>query len=79
MNFRKGARFSIIAIVLSIFISGTMAYGQYSVGQTISQATRDKVVSFCANDAGNISLGSLLVPEQGDANRVVWLNFFESW
>ncbi|NQT61934.1 MAG: hypothetical protein HQ556_03150 [Candidatus Marinimicrobia bacterium] len=79
MNYRKGARLSILAMVLSIFMLGTMAYGQYSVGQTISQTTRDKVVSFCANDAGNVTLGSLLVPEQGDANRVVWLNFFESW
>ncbi|MBT4034414.1 MAG: hypothetical protein HOB84_06405 [Candidatus Marinimicrobia bacterium] len=79
MNYRKGARLTAIAMVLNIFMLGSVAFGQYSVGQTITQATRDKVVSFCANDAGNVTLGSLLVPEQGGATRVVWLNFFESW
>ncbi|NQV43074.1 MAG: hypothetical protein HQ506_12040 [Candidatus Marinimicrobia bacterium] len=69
----------IIALTLSIYVLTASAFAQYSVGQTISQTTRDKVVSYCANDAGNISLGDLLVPESGEATRVVWLNFFESW
>mgnify|MGYP006919317716 CR=1 FL=1 len=69
----------IIALVLSIHLLTSAAFAQYSVGQTISQATRDKVVSYCANDAGNVSLGDLLPPEPGVDARVVWLNFFASW
>ena len=79
MNFKKVTRLTSIDLVLSIYLLGTEAYGQYSVGQTISQATRDRVVSFCANDAGDVTLGSLLEPDQGMDTRVVWLNFFASW
>ena len=79
MKNRKSAGLLIIALVLSINLFASMALGQYTVGQTISQSTSDKVVSFCANDAGNVSLGSLLEPEQGVPTRVVWLNFFASW
>ena len=79
MNFKKVTRLTSIALVLSIYLLGTEAYGQYSVGQTISQATRDRVVSFCASDAGDVTLGSLLEPDQGMDTRVVWLNFFASW
>jgi len=67
------------ALILSLTLFSSMAFGQYTMGQTIDQSTRDKVVSFCANDAGNTSLENLLVPEQGALNRVLWLNFFESW
>ncbi len=76
---KKATKFSILALVFSIHFLGSVAIGQYSVGQTISQTTRDKVVSFCANDAGNVTLGSLLEPDQGTDTRVVWLNFFASW
>jgi hypothetical protein len=69
----------IIALVLSLGVLTTTAFAQYSVGETISQDTRDKIVSFCANDAGSVTLGDLLIPEQGLGTRVVWLNFFESW
>ena len=79
MNNKKDTRRLIIALVLSINLFASLALGQYTVGQTISQSTRDKVVSFCANDNGSNSLGNLLVPKQGEATRVVWLNFFESW
>ncbi|MCF7826172.1 MAG: hypothetical protein K9M55_05800 [Candidatus Marinimicrobia bacterium] len=75
----KRSRFDISTLILSLTLLTSMAFGQYTVGQTIDQSTRDKIVSFCANDAGNISLGDLLVPEQGSSNRVLWLNFFESW
>ncbi len=69
----------VIALILSIYMLTSAAIAQYSVGQTISQTTRDKIVSYCANDAGDVSLGNLLVPEPGNATRVVWLNFFASW
>lgn len=64
---------------LGLVLFASSSFAQYSVGETISQATRDKVVSYCANDVGNMTLGNLLVPETGVATRVVWLNFFESW
>ena len=73
------SRHLIFALLFSITMLTSTALAQYSVGQTISQTTRDKVVSYCANDAGDISLGNLLIPEAGVATRVVWLNFFESW
>ena len=79
MNYRKERRPTIFALILSIHLLASMAFGQYSVGQSMSQTTRDKVVSYCANDAGNVTLGSLLEPEQGVPTRVVWLNFFASW
>jgi len=66
----------IYALVLSLNLS--LAMGQYTVGQTITQSTRDKVVQFCANGSGSSSLGDLLVPAQGEPRRVVWLNFFAS-
>jgi len=66
-------------LVLIIGMSISNIYGQYNVGETISQATRDKVVSFCTNGSGNITVGELLTPADGQAARVVWLNFFESW
>ena len=62
---------------LVLFASSSSA--QYSVGQTISQVTRDKVVSYCANGDEDITLGNLLVPGVGEPTRVVFLNFFESW
>jgi hypothetical protein len=73
------SRHLVIALVISLHMFASAAFAQYSVGQTIAQVTRDRVVTFCANDAGNISLGELLAPEPGVATRVVWLNFFESW
>jgi len=79
MNKRKWTRLSVLAVVLSIYLFTSMALGQYNVGETISQTTRDKVVSFCSNGSGSSTLGALLEPEQGVATRVVWLNFFESW
>lgn len=65
--------------LLVVSLNMSFALGQYSVGQTITQATRDKVVQFCANGSGSSSLGDLLNPAQGEPTRVVWLNFFESW
>ncbi len=79
MTNNKRTRSFLIALVISINLFTSLAMGQYSVGQTISQSTRDKLVSFCANDNGSTSLGNLLIPGQGEATRVVWLNFFESW
>ncbi len=79
MKRQKRTGHLMIALSLSIYMLTSAVFAQYSVGQTISQDTRDKVVSYCANDAGNISLGDLLVPESGEPTRVVWLNFFESW
>ncbi|MBT3227996.1 MAG: hypothetical protein HOD43_07580 [Candidatus Marinimicrobia bacterium] len=79
MKNKNRTRTLTIALVLNINLFASMALGQYSVGQTISQTTRDKVVSICANGSGNSTLGTLLEPEQGLATRVVWLNFFESW
>ncbi len=74
----EGTRILFIALVMSLNLLGSTALGQYSVGQSISQSTRDKIVSFCANDNGSVSLGSLLEPGQGEFTRVLWLNFFES-
>ncbi len=79
MKKNVGKRGLIISLAMMIYLFSSVTYGQYTVGQTISQATRDKIVSLCANSSGNVSLGSLLEPEQGMSNRVLWLNFFESW
>jgi len=72
-------RIKLVTFVLVFGLNLTMALGQYSVGQTISQSTRDKTVLMCANGSGSSTLGNLLSPAQGEPTRVVWLNFFESW
>lgn len=77
MNKNNGLKHLLLMFIISMNISIT--YGQYNVGETINQATRDKVVSVCTNGSGNTTLGELLTPANGQAVRVVWLNFFESW
>ncbi len=64
---------------LSLFLSGVAVYGEYSVGESLSQTTRSRSVIFCANEGGSQTIDELLVPDDGQSNRVLWLNFFESW
>jgi len=67
------------SIVLSFSFFTTASYGQYTVGQSLSQESLDRIVNFCANGAGSQTVGQLLSPGQGETTRVLWLNFFESW
>jgi len=76
---KNSKRMKSITFALVFGLNLTLALGQYTVGQTISQSTRDKTVLMCANGSGSSTLGSLLNPAQGEPTRVVWLNFFESW
>jgi len=74
---QKHIRVLMITLILGLNLS--LAWGQYSVGQSISETTRGKTVSYCANEMGATTLGDLLQPAVGEPTRVVWLNFFASW
>jgi len=75
VNTRLGMR----GLVLALSLVSSMAFGQYSVGESISQQTKDRTVIFCANELGNETIGELLTPASGEPTRVLWLNFFASW
>jgi hypothetical protein len=79
MNIQKRLIGFTLTIVLSFSFFTSVSYAQYTVGETISQDSRDRVVSFCANGVGTQTVGQLLSPGQGESARVLWLNFFESW
>ncbi|NQV49934.1 MAG: hypothetical protein HQ507_05535 [Candidatus Marinimicrobia bacterium] len=79
MNIKNRSKFLIVSLALSLNLFISVAFGQYTVGQSISQESRDRLVNFCANGAGTQTVGQLLSPGQGEAVRVLWLNFFESW
>lgn len=66
-------------VIMLLILSSTAAYGQYIVGETISQTTRERAVAYCAGEPGNETLGNLLIPAEGEPTRVLWLNFFASW
>lgn len=76
---KRNKRIRILMITLVLGLNLSLVLGQYSVGQSISQDTRGKAVSFCANENGTTTLGNLLEPATGEPTRVVWLNFFASW
>ena len=79
MNIKNRSKFLIVSLALSLNLFISVAFGQYTVGQSISQESRDRLVNFCANSAGTQTIGQLLSPGQGETVRVLWLNFFESW
>ncbi len=66
-------------LVLGLVVPSSPAFGQYNVGETISQTTRDRQLNFCANGAGRSSLGDMLNPEAGEPTRVLFINFFASY
>ncbi len=75
MKLKRGVSLALFVITL---MSATVS-GQYVVGEAISQATKDRVVTYCANGVGSETIGELLVPTSGEPTRVLWLNFFASW
>ncbi len=79
MNQEKKIKHLFIPFILGLLLISTSAFGQYSVGQSISQASRNHVVDFCANEGGTETIGELLTPAAGEPNRVLWLNFFASY
>jgi len=55
------------------------AEAYYQVGESLSQETLDKVVSYCANGGQDEALSQLLIPGDGQPTRVLLINFFASW
>ncbi|NQV14833.1 hypothetical protein HQ531_05185 [bacterium] len=65
--------------IAALLIAKSTVFGQYEVGETINQETRERTVFYCANAEGSEPLGDLLNPAEGELNRVLWINFFGSW
>ena len=68
-----------VSVAAFLFAITGAGFGQYTVGETLSQQTRDRTVYFCANAVGSETIGDLLVPDTGEPTRVLWINFFASW
>lgn len=67
-------------LAASLFLITTTAFGQYyAVGENISQETRDYQLQYCANETNPSTLGDLLVPDDGEPIRVLFINLFASW
>ena len=77
-NINISKRFTLLA-GLCLFLIADQGFAQYTVGESLDQQTRDKIVNYCSNESGSEALGSLLVPAQDESTRVVWLSFFASW
>ena len=75
MNTRSGIR----GLAIAVSLLSSFAFGQYTVGESISQQTRDRTLTYCANAVGSETIGELLVPGDGEPTRVLWLSFFASW
>ncbi len=81
MNFisRTSIISRVVMLTLSLNLLSTQALGQYAVGESISQQTRDRVLEYCSNGTGSETLGNLLIPGEDEPTRVLWLSFFASW
>lgn len=79
MNIEKITRMLILTATVSLVSIPETGLSQYTVGQSLSQSSRDREVSFCANEAGTESIADLLLPAPGEPTRVLWLNFFASY
>ena len=54
-------------------------HGQYLVGEALDRQTLDTQLIVCANSAESSTIGGLLIPGEGQTNRVVWISLFASW
>lgn len=76
--FNKGSMLAALSVfVLMTSPASLKAY--YQVGESLTQATLDRVVDYCANGGADEAFSELLVPQQGQATRVLLVNFFSSW
>jgi len=66
-------------VITLVSILSIQAFGQYGVGEILSEQTRGRTIQFCANETGTETIGNLLIPAIGESARVLWLSFFASW
>ena len=51
----------------------------YNEGETLTDETLDRVISFCSNGPDEMTLRELLVDQNDGSPNAVWLSFFATW